>query len=164
MHKYETVIQESEEELARLARQYRNSVVGTRLGMLKQLKSREARSLRQAAEQINYSLRQCQRWFKAYQGEGLSAMLTASQQGRASGERMNEGAWRALNKALVAGEIASYAQARKLLAEHGVSYKDDSSVLKLFKRHQIKAKAGRPRHEKADAFQQAEFKKTSLSG
>ena len=77
-------------------------------------------------------------------------MLRASQQGRASGERMTAAAWTALNKALVAGEVATYAQARKLLAEHGVSYKDDSSVLKLFKRHQIKAKTGRPRHEKTE--------------
>lgn len=163
MHNYDVMIYESPEELARLARQHRNSVVGTRLSMFKKLKSGEARSLNQVAQQLGYSLRQCQRWFKAYQGEGLPVMLTASQQGRASGERMTEAAWRALNKTLVAGEIATYAQARELLAEHGVIYKDDSSVLKLFKRHNIKAKVGRPRHEKADAFEQAEFKKTSLS-
>ncbi len=164
MHNYEVVIQESQPELARLARQHRNSVVGTRLSMLKKLKGGEARSLNQVARQLGYSLRQCQRWFKAYQGEGLPVLLTASQQGRASGERMTAAAWRALNKTLVAGEIATYAQARELLAEHGVIYKDDSSVLKLFKRHQIKAKTGRPRHEKTDAEVQSEFKKTLLSG
>ena len=73
---------------------------------------------------------------------------------------MSEAAWRALNEALLAGDIATYAQARRLVAEHGVIYKDDSSVLKLFKRHKIKAKTGRPRHEKADEEAQAEFKKT----
>jgi transposase len=160
MHNYAEVIQESQAELTKLARQHRNSVVGTRLSMLKKLKSREARSLKQAAQQLGYSLRQCQRWFKAYQQVGLPAMLSASQQGRASGERMTEAAWTPLREALVAGEIATYAQARQLLAEHGVSYKDDSSVSKLFKRHKIKAKIGRPSHEKTDARQQAEFKKT----
>ena len=80
--------------------------------------------------------------------------------GKTSAERMNESAWTALNETLLAGEIATYAQARALVAEHGVVYKDDSSV-KLFKRHQIKAKTGRPCHEKTDEKQQAAFKKTS---
>lgn len=160
MHNYEAIIQESQRELAGLARQHRNSVVGTRLSMLKKLKNGEARSLQQVAQQLGYSLRQCQRWFKAYQQAGLAAVLTASQQGRASGERMNEAAWSVLHEALVAGEIATYAQARQLIAKHGVFYKDDSSILKLFKRQQIKAKTGRPRHEKADVEQQAAFKKT----
>ena len=164
MHDYNAIIQESPADLARLVRQHRNSVVGTRLSMLKKLKSGEARSLPQVAQQLDYSLRQCQRWFKAYQQEGLAVLLQASQQGRNSGERMSEAAWMALNEALVAGEVATYVQARALVAEHGVVYRDDSSVLKLFRRHQIKAKTGRPRHEKADAEQQAEFKKTSLSG
>lgn len=159
MLNYTLIIQESTEELAGLVRRHRHSVVGTRLSMLKKLKSGEARSLPQVAQQLNYSLRQCQRWFKSYQQSGLSALLAASRQGKASGERMNEAAWKPLNDALVAGKIATYTQARALLAEHGVVYKDDSSVLKLFKRHRIKAKTGRPRHEKADAEAQAAFKK-----
>lgn len=161
MHKYKVIIQESTAELAGMVREHRNSVVGTRMSMLRKLKSGEARSLPEVARQLDYSLRQCQRWFKAYQQEGLSALLKASRQGCSSGERMNEAAWAALNKALVAGEIASYAQARELVAEHGVVYKDDSTLCKLFKRHQIKAKVGRPRHEKADVEVQLTFKKTS---
>ena len=164
MHNYDAIIQESPEELKRMSRQHRHSVVGTRLSMLKRLKSGEARSLPDVAKQLSYSLRQCQRWFGAYQQEGLTALLGASQQGKTSSERMTDVAWEALNEALVAGEIATYPQARRLLAEHGVSYQDDSSVLKLFKRHKIKAKTGRPRHEKADEEAQGEFKKTSLSG
>lgn len=163
MHNYDAIIQESSDELASLVRQHRNNVVGTRLSMLERLKSGEARSLPQAAKQLNYSLRQCQRWFKSYQEEGLSDLLLASQQGRSSAERMTQAAWTALNKALLAGEIATYGQARRLLAEYGIHYKDDSSVLKLFKRHGIKAKTGRPRHEKTDVAQQTEFKKTLLN-
>jgi transposase len=164
MLNYDAIIQESREELARLARRHRNSVVGTRLSMLKKLKSGEARSLPKAAEQVGYSLRQCQRWFKAYQQVGLTALLQESQQGRTSGERMTAAAWGALDEALRAGEVATYAQARQLLAEHGVMYKDDTSVLKLFRRHKIKAKTGRPRHEKVDVAVQSAFKKTSPSG
>ena len=164
MHNYEAIIQESPEELQRMSRQHRHSVVGTRLTMLKKLKSGEARSLPHVAQQLNYSLRQCQRWFKAYQQAGLDVLLSPSRQGKVSVERMNEAAWQALNDALIAGEIATYPQARRLLAEHGVNYQDDSSVLKLFKRHKIKAKTGRPCHEKVDEEMQTEFKKTSLSG
>ena len=91
-------------------------------------------------------------------------LLSPSRQGKASAERVSGAAWQAPNDALVAGEIATYPQARRLLAEHGVSYQDDSSVLKLFRRHKFKAKTGRPRHEKADEEAQNEFKKTSLSG
>ena len=109
MHNYDAIIQESTGELARLSRQYRHSVVGTRLSMLKKLKSGEARSLSVVAQQLGYSLRQCQRWFKAYQQHGLSVLLNASRQGKTSSERMSEAAWRALNDALVAGEIATYA-------------------------------------------------------
>ena len=163
MHNYDAIIQESPEELKRMSRQHRHSVVGTRLSMLKRLKSGEARSSPAVAKQLNYSLRQCQRWFGAYQQGGLSVLLSPSRQGKASVERMSDAAWQALNDALVAGEIATYPQARRLLAEHGVSYQDDSSVLKLFKRHKIKAKTGRPRHEKADEEVQTEFKKTSPS-
>ena len=163
MHNYDAIIQESTEELARLSRQHRHSVAGTRLSMLKKLKSGEARSLSVVAQQLGYSLRQCQRWFKAYRQGGLSVLLAASRQGKTSAERMNEAAWTALNEALRAGEIATYAQARALVAKYGVTYKDDSSLLKLFKRYQIKAKVGRPCHEKADVEQQTAFKKTSPS-
>ena len=73
---------------------------------------------------------------------------------------MTPAAWKALNEALASDEIASYAQARALLAEHGVVYKDASSVFRLFKRHKIKAKTGRYQHQKADSEAQETFKKT----
>jgi transposase len=59
------------------------------------------------------------------------------------------------------GEIASYEQARKFLADQGVHYRNQSSIFRLFKRHRIKAKTGRPRHQKADPQEQEAFKKTS---
>jgi transposase len=65
-----------------------------------------------------------------------------------------------LNAALLKGEIASYAQARRLLADYGIVYKDDTSILKLFRRHGIKAKTGRPQHQKSDVKAQEAFKKT----
>lgn len=64
MHKYGEVITEEAEMLKALEKKHRNSVVGKRLEMLRKLKTGEARSLADAARQINDSLRQCQRWFK----------------------------------------------------------------------------------------------------
>lgn len=160
---YRKLIKESEAELKALAARYRNTVVGTRLRLLQLLKEGEAGSVEQAAEHLHYSRRQVQRWLKSYSETGLSGLLKQPAKPTGAPERMTETAWQALDEALRRGEIATYAQARRLLAEHGVSYKDDSSVLKLFKRHKIKAKTGRPRHEKADMEVQAAFKKTSPS-
>jgi transposase len=131
--------------------------------MLRRLKSDEARSLAVAAKQLNYSLRQCQRWFKSYQTEGLGGLLKASCQGKASGERMTAEAWQALDQALSEGRIRQARDARELVAEYGVVYRSDSSLLKLFARHKIKAKTGRPRHQKADVAAQDAFKKTLLT-
>lgn len=162
LHKYEKLIGESEKELVELEREHRHTIIGTRVGMLRKLKSKEARSIPQVAEQLNYSLRQCQRWFKSYQLEGLEGVLKASEQGKSSGERMTEEAWSVLEKSMLKGEIATYRQAREKVAEQGVIYKDDSSMLKLLKRHKIKAKTGRPLHIKAEPEKQEAFKKTLL--
>ena len=95
LHNYEEIILESEKELSELERKHRHSVIGKRLSMLRKLKGKEARSIAKAAEQLNYSLRQCQRWFKSYQIEGLAGLLKASEQGKSSGERMTEEAKKA---------------------------------------------------------------------
>jgi len=159
-HDYDHLITESEADLKALVANHRNSVIGSRLSMLYLLKSGQARSLREVSEQLHYSRRHCQRWLNDYQQDGLDALLVASKKARGPRERMTPAAWSVLKKALLAGEIATYRQARVLLAEHGVHYQNDTSVLKLFKRHKIKAKTGRPRHEKADVAAQEALKKT----
>lgn len=160
---YEKLIKESEAELSTLEAKHRNSVVGTRLRLLRLLKTSEAASVGQAAGLVHYSRRQAQRWLKRYYEAGLNALLELPPKPTGAPERITAQAWQALEATMLKGEVASYAQARRLLAEHGVVYKDDSSVLKLFKRHKIKAKTGRPRHEKTDVEEQAAFKKTSPS-
>ena len=157
---YQKLIKESEAELKALEAKHRNSVVGTRLRLLRLLKIEEVTSVEQAAQIIHYSRRQCQRWLRRYYDSGLDALLEKPGQSTGAPERMTAEAWQALDEALRQGDIATYTQARELVAEHGAVYKDASSLLKLFKRHQIKAKVGRPRHEKADVVVQSEFKKT----
>ncbi|MBA3573303.1 MAG: helix-turn-helix domain-containing protein [Pyrinomonadaceae bacterium] len=160
---YQQDIKESVAELRSLEREHRSTVAGTRLRVLRLLKEGGVASVEAAARAVNYSRRHCQRWLKGYYQQGLTSLLEAPGKAPGAKERMTEQAWEALNRALLAGEISSYGQARALVAEHGVNYKDDTSVLKLFKRHKIKAKTGRPRHEKTDVAQQEAFKKTSLN-
>ena len=163
MHKYKQLIKESSEELEGLAKRHRNTVIGTRLQMLSKLKNGEARSIQEVAKQIGYSLRHSQRWFKLYQSNGLAELLKPLKPSTGGQpERITRDVWEKLNEALKQGEIASYSQARLFLAKQGVVYKDDSSILKLFKRHGIKGKVGRPVHEKANLEAQASFKKTSV--
>ena len=162
-HDYQKLIKETTEELAEQERQHRHSIIGSRLQMLRLLKSSEATSVQQASNVLGYSWRQCQRWLTQYQANGLSALLTPPKARGGTQERMTPEAWEALNEAMKQGEIGTYEQARVFLAKQGVVYKDDTSILRLFKRHKVKAKAGRYRHEKADASQQAAFKKSSLN-
>lgn len=159
MLRYAEIIKESETELRELEKRHRNSVEGNRISMLRRLKSGEARSLQAAAKQLSYSLRQCQRWFKSYQVKGLAALLVSSGQGKSSHERMTKEAWKALEAAMERGEISKANDARELVAQYGVIYQSNSSLLKLFERHKIKAKTARPRNQKADVNAQERFKK-----
>jgi transposase len=45
--------------------------------------------------------------------------------------------------------------------EWGIRYKNGKSLWWLFKKHRVKWKTGRRRHQKANAEQQVAFKKTS---
>jgi transposase len=161
---YSTLIQQSEEELFALEKHYRNSHLSQRLKMLRLLKAGRCSSIGQAAEVLGYSWRHCQRWIGAYREGGLEALLVDETHKRGNHrERITPEALGALEEAMERGEIASYEQARKCLADHhGVHYRNQSSIFRLFKRHRIKAKRrGRPRHQKADTQEQEAFKKTS---
>lgn len=160
---YEEIIKESERELLKLEKHHRYSHLMQRVKMLRLLKTGECRSLTKAAVALGYSRRQCQRWLDDYRAEGLEALLENRIAQRGRREWNNDEAWEALQTALKGGEIATYKQAQTLLAEHGVNYKDETGVLRLFRRHQIKLKTGRAVHEKADAEVQEDFKKTLLN-
>jgi transposase len=154
------IIRESEEELLALEKKHRGSSYGQRFQMLRLLKSGRCGSVQQVADTLGFSLRQCQRWLDLYRRDGLDGLTSGQWVKRGGVERMTPAAWKALNEALARDEIGSYTQARTLLAKHGVFYKDESSIFRLFKRHRIKAKTGRYQHQKADPEAQEAFKKT----
>ncbi len=158
---YNALIRESPETLEAQEKKLRRSAVSYWVRMLRLLKSGESRSLAVAAEQLGYSLRQCQRWFRCYQEGGLEAVLKFNRPRRP--ERMTQTAWDALAEAMKAGEVATLEQARQLLAAQGVPYKSVSGVSSLLIRHKVKLKTGRPRHVRSDEAAQAAFKKTLLT-
>jgi transposase len=157
---YPKVIQESEEELTRLEQSLRGKKTADRVRMLRLLKSGAVKSLKECAPLVGYSVIQLTRWWERYRAEGLAGMLKQHKPvGKAS--RLTPEAWAGLLQAMRAGHIATMQEARNYLErEWGIRYKNGKSLWWLFKKHRVKCKTGRRRHKKANAEQQAAFKKT----
>jgi transposase len=158
--KYPKAIQESEEELTRLEQRLRGQKTGDRVRMLRLLKSGAVKSLKDCAPLVGYSVSQLTRWWERYRAEGLAGVLKRQKPaGKAS--RLTPEAWAGLLQAMRAGHIATMQEARNYLErEWGISYKNGKSLWWLFKKQRVKWKTGRRRHQKANAEQQAAFKKT----
>jgi transposase len=91
----------------------------------------------------------------------LEELLVSRVGERGPKELVTEEAFAELEEAMKRGEIATIAQAHRFLLERGVRYAHPESVGGLLRRHKVKPKTGRPRHEKADEQEQQAFKKTS---
>lgn len=160
---YPNAISESPEELRELEKRHRYSHLFQRVRMLRLLKSAKANHLEEAGEALGYSRRQCQRWWNVYVRDGLEELLVSRVDGRGAQELVTEQAWQELERAMKAGEIATYSQVREFLASRGIEYASADSVGTLMRRRRAKAKTGRPRHQQTDAEEQEAFKK-SLPG
>jgi transposase len=158
--KYPKAIQESEEELTRLEQSLRGQKAADRVRVLRLLKSGTVKSLKDCAPMVGYSVSQLTRWWERYRAEGLAGVLKRQKPtGKAS--RLTAEAWAGLLQAMRAGHIVTMQDARNYLErEWGISYKNGKSLWWLFKKHRVKWKTGRRRHKKANAEQQAAFKKT----
>ena len=156
--KYPKAIQESEEELTSLEQSLRGQKAADRVRVLRLLKSGAVKSLKDCAPMVGYSVSQLTRWWERYRVEGLTEMLKQHKPaGRAS--KLSSEAWEGLLQAMQAGHIATMQDARNYLErEWGISYKNGKSLWWLFKKHRVKWKTGRRRHQKANAEQQAAFK------
>ena len=158
--KYPKAIQESEEELTRLEQRLRGQKAADRVRVLRLLKSGTVKSLKDCAPMVGYSVSQLTRWWERYRAEGLAGVLKRHKPaGKPS--RLTPEAWAGLLQAMRAGHIATMQDARNYLDQQwGISYKNGKSLWWLFKKHRVKWKTGRRRHRKANAEQQAAFKKT----
>ena len=157
---YPKAIGESEEELMSLEQRLRGQKPADRVRMLRLLKSGTVTSLKDCAPLVGYSVTQLTRWWECYRAKGLTGVLKQHKPvGKPS--RLTPEAWAGLLQAMRKGHIATMEDARDYLErEWGIRYKNGKSLWWLFKKHRVKWKTGRRRHKKANAEQQAAFKKT----
>jgi transposase len=159
---YPQVITEDLDDLKELEKYHRYSHLFQRVRMLRLLKSEECSNLGEAARALGYSWRQCQRWLASYQKGGIEELLTSRVDERGRQELVTPEALEDLKETMKLGQIATISQADEFLRErHGIEYAHPDGVGQLLRRHKIKLKTGRPRHEQADPQQQDAFKKTS---
>ena len=158
------VITEDLNNLKELEKYHRYSHLFQRVRMLGLLKSEECSNLGEAARALGYSWRQCQRWFALYQKGGIEKLLKSRVHERGRQELVTPEALEELKETMKAGEIATIWQADEFLRErHCIEYAHPDGVGQLLRRHKIKLKTGRPRHEEADQEERDTFKKTSLA-
>ena len=161
---YSQVITEDPKELKELERYHRYSHLFQRVRMIRLLKSEECPNLGEAAQALGYSWRQCQRWFTSYKEGGLEELLKSRVSERGRQELVTQEAFEDLQEAMKRGEIATISEADEFLRErHGIEYAHPDGVGQLLRRHKVKLKTGRPRHEDADPEEQEDFKKSSLA-
>ena len=159
---YSRAITEDLEDLKELEKYHRYSHLFQRVRMLRLLKSQECPNLGEAAQALGYSWRQCQRWFASYQNGGIEELLKSRVHERGRQELVTPEAFEDLKETMKQGEIATIGQADEFLRErHGIEYAHPDGVGQLLRRHKVKLKTGRPRHEEADQEEQEAFKKTS---
>src|ERR687891_2870511 len=148
---YPQVITEDVDDLKELEKYHRYSHLFQRVRMLRLLKSEQCSNLGEAARALGYSWRQCQRWFASYQQGGMEELLRSRVSERGRQELVTEEAFEDLEEAIKKGKIATISEADEFLRErHGIQYAHPDGVGQLLRRHKIKLKTGRPRHEQAD--------------
>jgi transposase len=160
---YPQIIKEDQQELKKLEKQHRYTHLFQRVRMLRLLESGECSNLREAAQALGYSWRQCQRWFAKYREGGLGELLLSRVGERGRQELVTPEAFEELEESMKEGQIATIRQAHEFLSERGIEYSHPDGVGQLLRRRKVKLKTGRPRHEKADPQEQEAFKKTSLT-
>jgi transposase len=159
---YSQVITEDLDDLKELEKYDRYSHLFQRVRMLGLLKSEQCSNLGEAAGALGYSWRQCQRWFASYQEGGIGELLKSRVKERGRQELVTPEALEDLKETMKMGQIATIGQADEFLRErYGIEYAHPDGVGQLLRRHKIKLKTGRPRHEEADQQEQETFKKTS---
>jgi transposase len=154
---YPRVITEDEATLRRMERQVRGRPTAVRVQALRLLKSGVARSLAGCATLVGHSPRQVARWWALYRRAGLDGVLREpTYPGKTP--RLTAAALADLEAAMTAGRIATLKDAQAYLAEHhGIVYPSLNGVWAQLRKHKIKLKTGRRRHEQADAAAQEAF-------
>lgn len=155
---YPVVIKEELATLMTLERTLRGRRTAVRVQALRLLKSGVARSLDACATLVGHSPRQVARWWAIYRRSGVAG-LTQERSRPGKSSQLTPAALAGLETAMVAGQITTLADAQRYLAEaHGIVYGSLNGVWWQLRKHQIKLKTGRRRHESADAAAQEAFR------
>ncbi|GAB5520244.1 MAG: hypothetical protein RhofKO_24950 [Rhodothermales bacterium] len=134
---YPSLIPESEADLAALERSLRGSPLQVRITMLRLLKTSVYVSQGAIADTLGYSARQCRRWWKAYERNGLDALLEFSK-GGGSQERLSLEARNHVSALIQAGRLHRLEDVQTYLHRvHGIKYQSLQGVSDALKRHQI---------------------------
>lgn len=156
---YATLIGEELGVLQALEKQQTQAQRRDYVRYLRLLKSGQATSQRQAADQLNLSLRQGQRLWRRYRQDGLDALhrpRQATYLGKLSTTQISR-----LRQFLRDDQAYSLADIQAYLAGSlGITY-TIGGVSDLCKRLKIKLKTGRPTHAHQRPGAVEEFKKTS---
>ncbi len=160
--RYTQVIPEAQEDLETLERHLRGKRTAIRIRMLLLLKTEVAKSLKEVAPLLGYSLVQVTRWWECYKTKGVGALVEHHPHpGKSS--QMTQDAWAGLEQVMIAGQVGTLEEARLYLErEWHICYKSVNALSWLFKQRKIKWKTGRRRHRKANQEQQDAFKKKPL--
>ena len=117
-----------------------------------------AQTLEACANLVGHSPRQVARWWATYRRGGLEALLREPVW-PGKPPRLTPEALAGLETAMAEGQIATLKDAQAYLADrHGVAYASLNGVWAQMRKHRIKLKTGRRRHELADAAAQEAFK------
>jgi transposase len=154
---YPLVIEEDLTTLRQVERQARGRPTAVRVQALRLLKSGVAGSLEACARLVGHSPRQVARWWALYRREGLPGVLREpTYPGKTP--RLTPTALAGLETAMSTGQIATLKDAQAYLADHhGIVYRSLNGVWVQLRKHKIKLKTGRRRHELADAQAQEAF-------
>lgn len=154
------MIRQDWKRLQEYERQLRGTSFASRARLLRLLKTGQADSLPQAAQLLGYSTVQVTRWWACYRQRGLLGLLQPPiRPGRPSS--MTAAAWRGLQQQMRAGRITRLEDARQYLQHHwGIHYASVNGVWHMLRQRRVKCKTGRRRHRRANAVEQAAFKKT----
>lgn len=155
---YPISITEEATTLRQMERALRGRPTAVRVQALRLLKSGVARSLDACATLVGHSPRQVARWWATYRAAGLDALVRERPRlGKVS--RLTPVALADLETAMTAGQIATLKDAQAYLADrHGIVYGSLNGVWQQLRKHRIKLKTGRRRHEYADPVAQEAFR------
>ena len=158
---YATAIVETIEELTHQERALRGTAQAVRVRALLLVKTGQVPSLRAAAPLLGFDYRTLQAWWRRYRTGGLAG-LVAPPVYPGKRPRLTAAAWAGLEAAMLAGEIATLKDAQGYLArEHGIHYASLNGIWYHLHRRGARPKTGRRRHRRANAEQQAEWKRAT---